>query len=212
MLPTWRKQFIRYRSFLLNIVSHYRRRKDLMAYLEIFLSLATISAFSIFALRPTLITISELITEIESKKESIVFIDEKITNLGRAQQLYERERSKIELLDNAIPDSAKPDILAFQFEGISSDNQIPLSQLTISESVVKGVSNDQVDVEQKESSIDFVFQTSADYSKIIQTISNIQNLRRILNVSSVSLNTPDDGSQIIDLTISGKSIFIPVKK
>jgi hypothetical protein len=207
MIPTWRKQFIRYRSFLLNIVSHYRRRKDLKVYLEIFLSLATISAFSIFALRPTLITISELITEIESKKETLAIIDEKISNLGKAQQIYERERDKIELLSNVIPDSAKPDTLALQIEGISSDNQVPLTGLSIGQSVIKGVSTDQPLEEEGYNKTTFVFQTSSEYASLLQTIQSIQNLQRLLDIDSFTLGVSEE-TQAINLTVNGYSVFL----
>ena len=96
MRPTdWKKNYVRYRSYFLDIAGRYKERTDIRVYLEILLSLTTISIFSIFALRPTLLTIGGLIKDIEAKKATLVKMDEKMKNLSQAQNLYDQEREKI---------------------------------------------------------------------------------------------------------------------
>lgn len=205
---------MRYRSFLMNMVSHYKRRKDLKIYLEIFLSLATIAAFSIFALRPTLVTIGELIVEIEAKKETLSTIDKKISNLKRAKQLYEQEEEKIILLDNAVPSTPQPDLLALQFEGVSSDNQIPIEGLSIGQSTIKGVSatnkggGSQEKSKDPGSKLSFGFNTKSNYQALVSTIKSIQELQRLLDIDSVTLKAEDNETQVINLVVSGNAVHL----
>ena len=108
MYPGWRNNYLRYKTYFLNVLGRYRERADVRVYLEILLSLTAISIFSVFALRPTLLTIAELIKEIESKKLTLTQMEEKINNLSQAQTLFDRERGKIVLLDTSktsIPNS-----------------------------------------------------------------------------------------------------------
>ncbi|MCK4588646.1 hypothetical protein KAT60_02400, partial [Candidatus Woesebacteria bacterium] len=84
----WRRGYLRYKSYFLNVIVVYKRRKDLRMFLEITLSLVTISFFAVFALKPTLLTIAELTKEIKTKEETVAKMDEKIQNLERGQQIY----------------------------------------------------------------------------------------------------------------------------
>src|SRR3989304_7020767 len=128
----WRKNYLRYKSFFLNILTQYRERSDWKAYLEILLSLTTVSIFSIFALRPTILTIAELIRQIEEKKDTVSQMDAKIQNLSKAQTLYDRQRPNIiPLTETAIPKNSNSDIFARQIEGLSSSNQVGISLLSL---------------------------------------------------------------------------------
>ena len=57
MATGWRGQYIRYRGFFLNIVDLYKKRADLRAFLEVILSISTVTIFLLFALKPTMLTI-----------------------------------------------------------------------------------------------------------------------------------------------------------
>jgi hypothetical protein len=110
----WRKDYLRYRSYFLNIVNVYKQRRDVKAFLELILTLVTISFFALFALKPTLLTIIELLREIEAKEETVEKMDTKIQNLQQAQTLYIQEAARIKLLETAIPDKPAPDLFVRQ--------------------------------------------------------------------------------------------------
>ena len=101
----WRKDYLRYRSYFLNIVGVYKQRKDLRMFLELLLTLVTVSFFAAFALRPTLLTIIELLKEIDTKEETLTKMSTKIQNLQQAQTLFLQEQSRISLLETTIPDT-----------------------------------------------------------------------------------------------------------
>ncbi len=136
MNSDWRKDYNRYRSYFSHVISQYKERSDLKAYLEMFLSLITISIFTIFALRPTLLTIAQLVKDIETKKETIVRMDKKIASLAQAQSQYESERAKIAVLESAVPKSGQPDIFARQIEGLVGSHQLSTVSFTVGKSTV----------------------------------------------------------------------------
>ena len=116
MGPAWRRNYIRYKRLFLSFFSTYRERQDIKMFLEILLSLASISILSLAALRPTIITITELIKEIETKKDIIEKMDKKIETLTKAQFLYDQEISRIRLLETSIPKEPYPDAFLQQLE------------------------------------------------------------------------------------------------
>jgi hypothetical protein len=56
----WRQGYSRYRAYFLNIYNLYKQRPDLRMFLEILLSLGAIAIFAAFAVRPTALTIVQL--------------------------------------------------------------------------------------------------------------------------------------------------------
>lgn len=99
--------------------------------------------FAIFALRPTLLTIAELIREIETKKDTLVKMDSKIQNLSKAQSLFDLERQKIRLLETAMPKKPSPQDFARQIEGLTVKHQINISDITVDKVLILGKATDK---------------------------------------------------------------------
>lgn len=138
MIPIWRKNYQRYRSYFSHLIAQYKNRDDAIAYIEIMLSLVTISIFSLFALRPTLITIAQLLKEIEANNQTIAAMDKKIQNITRAQTLYDKERSKIMMVFESVPTGASPETIIRQIEGISEKHKVAISQISIGKATILG--------------------------------------------------------------------------
>ena len=103
MAPAWRNSYLRYKTYFLNISSQYSKKADVRVFMELLLSLATVSLFAIFAIRPTLITIAELFKEIQGKKTTVAQLDEKIKNRAASSDVYiEGPVHKLEMGDAAI--------------------------------------------------------------------------------------------------------------
>lgn len=218
MDTSWRRNYLRYKSFFLNTLTQYRERSDWKAYLEILLSLVTISVFSIFALKPTIITIAELIQQIESKKETVAKMDSKIQNLTRAQNLYDRQRSNILLLTEiSVPNSPNPDIFARQIEALSAKYQFKVANFTLGTSPVLGKDNEmplqsEADPDSKtgsgeKQSFNIVTAIGIDqYQQITDFVKDFENLRIPPNISRLDLESKSSEpgkERAITLTIGG---------
>lgn len=208
MNPGWRKNYLRYRSFFLNIANQYRERADIKVYLEILLSLATITIFSVFALRPTLLTIAALLKEIETKKETLTQIDSKIQKLSQAQSINDQQRKNLLLLNSAVPDKAEPDVFVRQIEAILSKNSLTATRINLGEGVILADSNTR-SASDKAQELTFSIQTRLDIKDYLlsqNVISDLENLRIPVKIGNISFSLEEDketGTKYVTLIISG---------
>lgn len=211
MGPAWRRNYVRYKRFFLTFFNRYQERQDLRMFLEILLSLATISLFSLLALRPTLVTIAQLIKEIESKKQVVAVMEAKIKNLTAAQTLYDSEINKIRLLQTSIPKNPSPDEFIRQVEGLSSRHSVGVLSMSIAETALIGK-----DESEQEQSVDgtvlgsrgeviFTVRTTADYQELYNFLTEFDKMRRPINIDSLSLTlSGTDQGILLVLSLNGK--------
>lgn len=220
MYPGWRNNYLRYKTYFLNVLGRYKERADVRVYLEILLSLTAISIFSVFALRPTLLTIAELIKEIESKKLTLAQMEEKINNLSQAQTLFDRERGKIVLLDTSIPQKIDPVIFARQMEGLSSKHQSQILEVVtgstpISGEAVIGSSTDSSSSSQDvealpEGTLTFKYSIQLvsaldQFTALSNFLSDLERLRLPSKLDSLSLSTTEiDQEKFLLMRIEGR--------
>lgn len=224
MYPGWRKNYLRYKSYFLNVAGQYRERTDVKVYLEILLSLATVIVFSIFALRPTLLTIAELIKEIETKNGTVSIIDSKIQDLSQAQLLNDQQKANISLLKIAIPKEPSPDIFARQIEILTQKHLTPLSSFTIGKTLILGEATSIVSPQQQESATDpespsdelnFSVQTKVkitDFSSTSNFLGEVEKLRRPVGINSFAFSSAEDkekNEKVLIFTITG---YLPYLK
>ncbi|OGM11725.1 hypothetical protein A2Z22_04970 [Candidatus Woesebacteria bacterium RBG_16_34_12] len=214
MSSPWKINYSRYKRFFLNTLTQYQKRRDLKSYLEILLSLATIAVFSVFALRPTLLTIARLLKEIEGKEETLTKLDNKIGDLNKARTLYEREKERVSLLDQSIPYSAYPEVIIRQFQGVSAENATKVGGLSIGEvKLVEGekVAQQSINLQNKGSleKISFNLSASSSYLSMVGFLSTLENLRRPVSVNSLTVETSKDSQEnSLNFTISGVTYFL----
>jgi hypothetical protein len=225
MHPGWRKNYLRYKSYFLNVAGQYRERADVKVYLEILLSLATVTVFSIFALRPTLLTIAELIKEIETKNGTISIIDSKIQDLSKAQRLNDQQKANIALLKIAIPQEPSPDIFARQVEVLTQQNQTPLSSFSLGKTLILGentsnpgpaqVAGNPNSSKVQPDELGFSVQTKVgitEYLKASTLLGEIEKMRRPVGINSFTFSSAEDkeeNKKILIFTITG---YIPYLK
>ena len=192
-------------------MGRYKERTDIRAYLEILLSLTTISIFSIFALRPTLLTIAELIKEIDSKEETISKMEQKIGNLAQAQTLFDKERPRIILLGTSIPNLGEPVVFARQVEGLSSKYQPAiLGQDFLSKAGNKEKTNkkavDPLPEGAEELSYSFELTSAVEtYNSLTNFLSDFENLRMLGVIDSLKVSTEEDsGKKSLIMSVEGR--------
>ncbi len=184
-------------------------------FLEILLSLVTVSFFSLLALRPTLITIAELIKEIESKKEIVATMDEKIENLARAQTLYDKEIKRVRLLETSIPREPSPDAFIRQVEGLSSKHTVGLLSMSTSKVTLLGQDKsgqpETVDgaILGTTGEVNFAMRVSADYPELFNFLTDVEKMRRPIKLTSLSLSLSrtEQGTTLV-LVMDGKTPYM----
>lgn len=220
MAQGWKKDYSRYRSFFLNVLNAYNSKPNLRIYLELMLSLVTITIFSIFAIKPTILTIIEISNEIKGKEATIVKLNKKISDLKTANNILQSQSENLSLIDQAVPNEAELEKLIKQIETISILNSVEIKSLTSSELLIKGIRekkkkvNDVTALPDNPEELPISFSISGDYQNLSTFLKSVENLRRPLKVDTLIFNTSKstDDKKIITLTISGRVPFLMLNR
>ncbi|MEK7550603.1 MAG: hypothetical protein AAB535_02360 [Patescibacteria group bacterium] len=212
----WRGQYLRYKEYFLNVVVLYKQRRDLKMFLEVILSLITITIFGLFALKPTALTIISLVKEVNEKEKTISLLDQKIANLDTASSLYSENSGVIPLVDLAVPNQPQPEIFVGQIQAVASKNAVQVLGVSVGEIILLG-KDDQAKKKEaglkplstgsKEMTVSISI--SGNYQGIISTARDLENLRRPIKIDAFGINTTtSESGNIIVAIISGRLPFI----
>jgi len=211
----WRKDYLRYRSYFLNIVNLYKRRQDLKAFLELILTLTTISFFALFALKPTLLTIIELLREIEKKEETVDKMNTKIQNLQQAQTLYIQEGVRIKLLETAVPDKPAPDLFVRQIEGLATSYPVNLLGITIGEVTLLGEEKEKRAKDELQplpegsKGVAFSISITGSYQEMVNFLSALEDTRRPVIIDALNILSPQlEETQNLILVVTGRTPYL----
>lgn len=211
----WRDQYYRYQGFFLNIVDLYKKRQDLRMFTEVILSLTTIIIFLVFALKPTVLTIINLVQEIQSKKDTITQLDQKITALQSAQNIYSEQSSFIPVAESSIPSNPQPEAFVRQVEGISSKDSVNILGISVGQVTLTGTEtqkaklSDLKPVSSKAKEMSVSISASGNFSNLASFINDLDNLRRPIKIDILGINSSiTDKGRVIVAVISGRVPFL----
>lgn len=169
-----------------NALLDFYRNPVAMVSLELIFSILAVVFFAIFAVKPTLQTMSELIKEIEDKRALDEQLEQKIASLNTAQAQYQQFSSQLYLLDEAIPKTANLVEGLKIVEKIASANDLIIQGISISavpDELVKAVEGNS-----KRELLTFNVDLTGDYLKIRQFVEDLMDSRRMMLVDQVSFS------------------------
>ena len=212
----WKRGYLRYRSYFLDIINLYKKRQDIKMFLEILLTLTTISFFTVFALRPTLVTIIALVKEIKAKEETVAKMDTKIQNLREAQAIFTKEQARINLLNEAVPDQPSPETFIRQIEGLAAKHAVNILGATIGEVTLLGPeklrksSFEEEALPEGAGSLSFSLSVTGNYQALVNFLTELEALRRPIKIDStnISSSTNQDGQEQIIFVITGRAPYL----
>jgi Tfp pilus assembly protein PilO len=203
-------------------LSRYRRYLQLVqsrplwaASLWVILSLVLLIVLLVLALRPTLVTISSLMGQIKQQKEISRQLEEKISKVEEALAGMDAVSEKIPLLDEMLPDTPNWSNLAADLERMATESGLVLESVTIEKipmAPVEKTTDNNEDISRLPAGVlpvKFIFAASGEYTQMRQMLSELENLRRVLILSSVKIDTTKDGG--LRLLIKGEAGYIPEK-
>lgn len=201
MAAEWRNQYLRYKEFFLNITTLYKKRVDLRMFLEIILSLTTVIIFSVFALKPTALTIINLVKEIKEKEKTISTLNQKIGNLETARENYNQIETSIPKIISSIPDGPQPDNLIKQIEKMASKNSVGILGISIGEAPILN----KDDMKRDKLTVDISVNLTGPYLSLVSFIKDLENFRRPIKLDNLVINSlkTEDANTLV-ATITGK--------
>lgn len=177
-----------------------QNKQRVVAYIYIILSLFSLSFFGLFAIGPTLSTISELNKEYADGKNVLKQLQDKNSNLRSLNAQYLQIQPNLSLITNAIPDSPNVSQLTRQVEVLATKNNLVLQKLDTGLLELYPAKNSNTSI------FSFMFSTTVSGSEkdINNFIVEIINIDRIIGIERLST-----GKQQNDFTaaITGKAFF-----
>jgi len=209
----WRGQYIRYRSFFLNIFELYQKKAELRAFLEVILSISSITIFIFFALKPTVLTIISLNKEINEKKVILSGLDLKVQNLETAVEILNQNVNVLSDIETAVSTPPSPDVISKQIQGLSAKNSVTLLGLSIGQVTIAGKdtlktkkTSDLKPIGAGEMPISI--SVKGDYQSISSFLKDLENLRVIVKVDSLGINSSTtEVGQIMVGVVAGRVPF-----
>lgn len=196
----YREQYARYTRYFRWLRESYGAKPVVRASVELLLTLLTISFFAAFAIRPTAKTIGELFANIKTQREIASKLDQKLKDLGTAQDVLRSEEGRLSLLDQTLPQGADPAGLLQQIEALSANYDTALLSFSVEGAPLLGTPNSQ--------DIKISFSVAGNYDSLIALLEDTENLRRVIKVDTISFSQgKGKNSGKLILAITGKSYY-----
>jgi Tfp pilus assembly protein PilO len=179
------------RKDLTNALIHFYQQPVAKVSLELFLTIGLVLFLAIFAIKPTLITMSDLIKEIEDKTELNEKLAKKIAALNTAKGEYLTFENRLFVLDEAIP--SQPQLIRNLklVEKNASDTGILITSISIRE-IPKETSETSAFTTLKRKNLPLTVSVVGDYPSIRTFVESLQQSRRMIVVDSITFSLDEN--------------------
>lgn len=203
----------KYQQQLSSTLHNFYQKPVARVSVELFLTIGLVMFLAIFAIRPTLITMSNLIKEIDDKKAHREKLEKKIVSLATAQSEYSNLENKLTYLDQAIP--SRPELVYSLkvIEKLASDNNVVISGMTVSELPTEETVSTPFSARVL-NTLPISLNMIGDYISIRNFTEAIRNNRHAYMIESISFNlNKDETTRVLNtsLTLSAPYYGPPMK-
>lgn len=192
------KELISKGNLLLNVNQNKQR---VTAYLYITFSLLAFSFFGVFAIGPTIKTISDLNKKYSEEKNALKELREKNESLKSLGAQYVEIQPDLSLIDNAIPQSPKIAELTRQLENLSIQNNLVVKKLDTGLMELYPARNPNKPI----FSFIFTIVAEGEEEKVNQFVLDVVNMGRIIKIER--LQTGKQISSAFEASITGRAYF-----
>lgn len=170
-------------------------------------TLIAIGIFIVFAIKPTVETISDLQKKIEEYKQANEAITKKSDDLSKARANYKNLDPQVRtLITEKIPNN-NPNIreLIQALEQTAQENQASISALQIQPLEINAPNPNKVPSELTE--VGFTFNVEGNYNQVINMLNTLANNTRILSIDKLNVNKLQSGNNLF-MAIKGKAYYL----
>ncbi len=156
---------------------------------ELFATLIGVTLLAAFAIRPTLLTMSQLLKDIEDRRKTSDILTKKIAALSTLSSEYPVLKNNIALLHAAIPNSPDFDGFMRRLEKIASNHGLIISSLQVTQLPKETASSNQTpELTQFTVSVNF----KGEYQKVRAVLGDLLTMDRYVTVETAILNAKRD--------------------
>jgi Tfp pilus assembly protein PilO len=193
-LPTinYKTESNRYRYYYRRLVTFYQKPITQVSSAVLF-TLALIIFFAVFAIKPTLETIGQLITKIEAQEVILEQAKKKTAALAAAQENLLTIESALPVLDEAIPSNYQVQQITRSIESLAGNLSLSINNLRVS-SVTYPIQASANPIEEIAVNISF----DAAYPEAKTLIIALSKLPRLLTLETISFTQPEFTGRVGD--------------
>lgn len=185
--------------------SFLRRRQDDERFIkltEFSATLILVAIFVIFAIRPAIVTIGSLYSEIQAKQQLKQELKQKINTIVIAQQNFAQIQSKYQILEQVLPEQSQLADAGVQFRGLLQ-NQNLTQPKTINFNLDVNLPDSVMSTDKNLQSVQISFKMPITYPQIKPFLDSIPNLQRLTYQNELSLiGQLNKDTQHNDLTLT----------
>ena len=167
------------------------------------LTLLALSFFGIFAINPTLSTITRLNKELEDNK----FVDEqlklKINNISLLQRRNAQLENDLYYATDAIPTSSEAPTLAAQIQALAEKTSVVIVSLQVFEIEI----TKQTKGKNEYSAFSFNVAARGDRQNLLEFMSDLGKMQRVVTLDVVSLSRVGSSGETFQFNIQGSAFF-----
>lgn len=219
MIFDWKTEHNRYRRYFVNL-KKVTERSDVRSFTNLTLTFFLISIMGFLAIKPTLVIIANLAKEIKEKEEINQKLKSKIVSLVKAQEEYSLNQDRFFLLDQALPNTPDFPTLVSTLEKQANEAGVIFNSFSIDKILLVEKKETKETKEDKISSFEFNLSLSGEYDNLKEFLIRLEELRRIVNFSTVSLGAKKEPGKEnvyreifnLRLNVSGKANYFPLNE
>ncbi len=193
----------------------YKKRAELRAFLEIILSVSAIIIFSVFALKPTVLTIINLTQQIKEKRSTLNALNLKINNLETASTVFADNQNIIPDIDSAVSTSPKPEVFVKQIRGFAAKDSVAILGFSMGEVRILGKdtgpkkSAEFAPLPGGASEMPFSVSIKGDYASLLAFIQDFEKMRVVSKIDNLSISSsPAETGEVIVVVIGGRVPYV----
>jgi Tfp pilus assembly protein PilO len=179
MLFDYKTQYHRYKHYFLKLHSVYEKPVAKTS-LTLILTLLTISFFSLFAIKPTFITIAKLSKKLNDSRKTNKALEAKIKSLKQAQIAYQKVEQDLDLVERALPNKVNFNSFSSKINLLSYQNKLLLTSANFSKFNLLSVNFDAP------TKLEFKISLAGNYLNIKNFLKELATLDRLVKITSVN--------------------------
>lgn len=204
---------MRYRKYYAQNVVPFMKSKQATAYSMIILSLFTLAFFGMFAIRPTLRTITELQRQIDDSKQLDESLQNKINQVVRAQDEYQLIKDFVPAINQALPTnphlaSVLGDVESLAVEYGATISAMQVQAITYTPKTETSEEEAQIAAQTAEpTTIDIAIQLEGSYTELSDFLNRLLTMRRTVTAQNLELS-PDNENATLGLILRLNSYYV----
>ncbi len=206
MANKYRKKYQYYKKHYLEVFQSIYKKPSTRVSLGLALSFITVIFFGFVALKPTIITIINLLQEIKTKKVILQKLEQKVVALNQAQVAFAKAQESLSFIKKALPENSEFLKLEREIEFLSFKNNLILADVRFDRFALL----EKVTEEKREKQpLDFKLTLAGTYEDLKNFLADLENLDRIIVLEKVdfSKETEVKGASL-QIMITGSAYYI----